>query len=351
MIVVQVTVGEYGRQLLQGQSIYVKAIESGLGKDDFLEVPEGALFTPCIPQKNIQAVPTLKDYARAFLSQKNKVISMGSCSLYDEYLTKNILPFFGGDLLNDITESKIQDFVTLSARKGRSASYIRSQVVLLKSILRNAEHDGLIKMPDFRITYPKQSVNEITVLSDEDTEKLSDYLINEKKTISTAILIALHTGIRIGEMCGLRWSDIDFRKNCLHIQRSVKCYYLPSIHKSVTEIGQTKTVKSNRKIYFTSDFGEILERRQGDGYIYTGTEHFIDTCSARQALDRRLGWLDIPHVRFHALRHGFATRAIRKGVDPKTVAAILGHERCDITLDIYTACTPEMQVEAMERMR
>lgn len=151
-------------------------------------------------------------------------------------------------------------------------------------------------------------------------------------------------------MCGLRWSDIDFRRNCIHIQRSVKNYYIPSERRTIKEIGETKTPKSNRRIYITDDFAGILKERQGMGYVYTGTENFIDTCSARQALNRRLEKLDIPHIRFHALRHGFATRAIRKGVDPKTVAAILGHEHCNITLDIYTSCTVEMQIEAMRRL-
>ncbi|MDE6776743.1 MAG: tyrosine-type recombinase/integrase, partial [Oscillospiraceae bacterium] len=67
---------------------------------------------------------------------------------------------------------------------------------------------------------------------------------------------------------------------------------------------------------------------------------------------KRLKILGIPHIRFHDLRHGFATRAINgAGVDPKTVAEILGHEHCDITLDIYTSCTAKMQIEAMEQIQ
>ena len=345
----QITVGEYGQHLLHSQSLYVRAVESGLGVNDLIEVPDEILFRPYAMPKTTSA-PMLKEYAGTFLTHKKQLVRAGSHSLYDEYLKNGILPFFGAMPLDSISENRIQDFVTVSARKGRSSSYIRSQVILLKSVLRSAERDGILKAPSMQIVYPKQHKEEISVLTEQDTEKLNDYLLHDRKTISTAILIALHTGIRVGEMCGLRWNDIDFKKQCIHIQRSVKNYYIPSERHSVREIGDTKTPKSNRWIYMTDDFTRVLYERQGTGFIYTGTENFIDTCSARQALNRRLEKLDIPHIRFHALRHGFATRAIQRGVDPKTVAAILGHEKCDITLNIYTSCTPDMQREAMSRL-
>jgi len=283
----QITVGEYGQHLLHGQSLYVRAIESGLGVHDFLEVPEDVLFGAYVPQRTVSA-PVLKEYAAMFLNHKKQLIGAGSYSLYTEYLRNGLLPFFGAMPLDSISENRIQDFVTASARKGRSSSYIRSQVILLKSVLRSAERDGILKAPSMQIVYPKQYKEEIPVLTEQDTEKLNDYLLSDLKTISTAILIALHTGIRIGEMCGLRWSDIDFRKKCIHVQRSVKNYYIPSERHSVREIGNTKTPKSNRWIYMTDDFTSVLRERQGTGFIYTGSENFIDTCSARQALDRRL---------------------------------------------------------------
>ncbi len=346
----QITVGQLGRNIFQQQEIHIRAIESGLGVHDRIEIPDSLLLFPSQHLPEVSGIPLLKEYAGTFLNHKKEITRAGTYNLYVGYLQNGLLPLFGTMPLNRISESRIQDFVSLSVRKGWKSSYIRAHVTLLKSILRSAERDGILKAPSVQIVFPKQAGTEITVLTDEESERLNDYLLHDKKTISAALLIALHTGIRIGEMCALRWSDIDFRRKCIHIQRSVKNYYLPLERRTILEIGDTKTPKSNRLIYLTDDFAAVLKERQGMGFIYTGTESFIDTASARQALNRRLDRLDIPHIRFHALRHGLATRMIRRGVDPKTVSAILGHEKCDITLDIYTSCTADMQVEAMRKM-
>lgn len=344
----QMTVGQLGRASLQIQTLHVRAVESGMQCHDLIELPPDILISGC--ESAVMATPNLEEYAGNFLDRKKNTLKPGTYNLYDGCLRNGLLPFFGKMVLNSIDENCMQEFVAMLSRKGRAISYIQTHIVVLKSILRGAERDGLLKVPPVQIVYPKRRKKEIFVLSDEDTEKLNDYLLDDRKTISTALLVALHTGIRIGEMCGLRWSDIDFRKKCIHIQRSVKNYYVQAERRCVREIGETKTIYSNRRIYMTDDFADILQKRQGTGFIYTGTDRYIDTCSARQALNRRLNKLDIPHVRFHALRHGFATRAIQKGVDPKTVAAILGHAHCNITLDIYTSCTSEMQIEAMRRL-
>lgn len=348
----QITVGQLGRNIFHQQEIYIRGIESGLGVHDRIEIPEQFLLFPSqpLPEVRTDAVPLLKEYAEIFLTHKKEITRSGTYNLYVGYLRNGLLPLFGDMPLNCISESRIQDFVNLCVRKGWKISYIRAHVTLLKSIFRSAERDGILKAPSLQIAFPKQAVPELTVLTEEESERLNAYLLHDRKTISAALLIALHTGIRVGEMCALRWSDVDFRRKCIHIQRSVKNYYLQSERRTVREIGETKTLKSNRLIYLTDDFTAVLKERQGCGFIYTGTENFIDTCSARQALNRRLDKLDIPHIRFHALRHGLATRMIRRGVDPKTVAAILGHEHCDMTLDIYTSCTAEMQKDAMNKI-
>lgn len=162
----------------------------------------------------------------------------------------------------------------------------------------------------------------------------------------------MHTGIRIGEACALQWSDVDFKNNSIYIRHSVKRYYIPDGKRTVCELGEPKTPKSKRRIYISKWLADILKERQGTGFICTGKEKFCNPETMRNAFNRRLKKLNIPHIRFHDLRHGFATRAINgAGIDPKTVAEILGHEHCDITLDIYTSCTAQMQIEAMEQIQ
>lgn len=345
----QLTVQELGRASLQLQTLHIQAVESGMHGYDKIELPSSA-FVPELNAPVPREPPTLNEYTAQFLNRRKAFSGENSTYyLYERYLTRDILPIFGKMHLQELTENQLQSYVNQSVRKGWSTAYIRAHITLLKSILKSAEHDNLLQFPKMRILYPRQPKTEIDVLTESETELLNTFLTKDMRTISTAILIALHTGIRIGEMCGLHWSDVDFKRHRIHIQRTVKSYCTTS-GKYFSTIGTTKTPRSNQIIYLTDDFANLLKERQGMGYIYTGTEKFIDTCSARQALDRRLEKLKINHIRFHALRHGFATRAIKKGVDPKTVSAILGHEHCDMTLNIYTACTPQMQVEAMRKV-
>lgn len=192
----QMTVGQLGRASLYMQTFYVRAVESGKQSHDLIELPPD-VFVPRL-EPEVRAIPMLKDYAGTFLTHKKEITRSGTYSLYDSYLQNGLLPLFGKMPLNSITESRIQDFVNMSFRKGWTASYIRAHVVLLKSILRSAERDGLLKAPSMQIIFPKQTGTEISVLTEEESERLNDYLMQDKKTISAALLIALHTGIKVG---------------------------------------------------------------------------------------------------------------------------------------------------------
>ena len=253
--------------------------------------------------------------------------------------------------MNDITGKTVQNFINALLRKGTGLKSVRYCVGLLKSILRCAEMEGIIRLPVIRPDYPKQHHEERPILTDEQFHQLNEYLVHEMKPVSSALLIVMHTGIRLGEVCALRWSDFDFSTNSFYIRHSIRRYYIPEEKRTVCELGEPKTPKSERRIYLPEQLAGILKHRQGTGYICTGSEKFGNPESVRNAFNRRLEKLNIPHVRFHDLRHGFATRAINgAGIDPKTVAEILGHEHCDITLDIYTSCTAEMQIDAMNKI-
>ena len=135
---------------------------------------------------------------------------------------------------------------------------IKYCVARLKSILLCAEADGIITMPVIRPNYPKQCKQERPILSDEDFDKLNDYLLQENDAISTALLIVMHTGIRIGEACALQWSDVDFKTGSIYIRQSVKRYYIPDEKRTICEIGEPKTSKSKRRIYVSQWLADIL---------------------------------------------------------------------------------------------
>ena len=344
-----ITFSELGQLSIQIQMLYVQGVNSGMKPNDFVEMPDNNLSFS-IPE--LPNTPTMKIYAGSFLELKKNMIRESSYQLYVRYIRDYIVPFFGDMHLNDINGKKVQEFVSAMLHNGRKPKFIKYCVSMLKNILRCAEADGIITMPVIRPDYPKQLKMEHPILSDEDFDRLSDYLLQENSSISTALLIVMYTGIRIGEACALQWSDVDLKTGSIYIRHSVKRYYIPEEKRTVCELGEPKTPKSKRRIYISRWLADILKERQGTGFICTEAEKFCNPETMRNAFNRRLKKLNIPHIRFHDLRHGFATRAINGvGVDPKTVAEILGHEHCDITLDIYTSCTAQMQIEAMEQIQ
>lgn len=346
-VLFMLTFSQLGVLSTQINILYVQGMNSGMKPNDPVELPKDStlpMFVPALPD-----APTLEEYAKTFLDFKRNTVRNSSYQYYERCFS-GIQQFFGDMPLSAINGKKVQEYVNAMLRNGMNPKVAKYRVALLKSLLRCAESENLIHMPAIRPVYPKQGNEEYRILTDEEYRKLSDYLFCEHSSASLALLIALHTGIRIGEMCALRWDDFDPSMNSISIRRAVKSYYIQSEKRTVCEIGEPKTPKSRRKIYVSEAFADVLKERQGMGYIWTCSEKFINPRSAREYLNRRLKKLDIQHVKFHALRHGFATRAISAGIDPKTVAEILGHEHCNLTLDIYTSCTAQMQIEAMNRM-
>ena len=343
------TFAQLGQLSLQMQMIYVQGVNSGSKPDDLIDLPENELP---FSVSEIPDTPTMRICTEAFLNLKKYTVRQSTYHMYVRCLKNYILPFFGEMPLNKITSKAVQEFVNTMLRQGMNPKTIKYCVARLKSILLCAEADGIITMPVIRPNYPKQCKQERPILSDEDFDKLNDYLLQENDAISTALLIVMHTGIRIGEACALQWSDVDFKTGSIYIRHSVKRYYIPEEMRTVCELGEPKTTKSKRRIYISKWLADILKQRQATGFVCTGTKKFCNPETMRNVFNRRLKQLNISHIRFHDLRHGFATRAINgAGIDPKTVAEILGHEHCDITLDIYTSCTAQMQIEAMEQIQ
>ena len=343
------TFAQLGRLSLQMQMLYVQGVNGGMKPDDFVELPDNDLS---FSVSEFPEAPTVKICTEAFLNLKKYTVRQSTYHRYIRCFRSAVLPFFGDMQLSSISGKVVQEFVNAMLRQGMNPKSIKYCVAMLKSVLLCAEADGVIAMPAIRPHYPKQCKQERPILSDEDFEKLNTYLLQENNFISTALLIVMYTGIRLGEACALQWSDIDFKTSSIYIRQSVKRYYIPDEKRTVCELGEPKTPKSKRRIYISKWLADILKQRQGTGFICTGAENFCNPETLRNALNKRLKILGIPHVRFHDLRHGFATRAISgAGIDPKTVAEILGHEHCDVTLDIYTSCTAQMQIEAMEQIQ
>ena len=155
------------------------------------------------------------------------------------------------------------------------------------------------------------------------------------------------TGLRRGEICGLKWSDTDFDANKLRVQRSVSKKKGGSV-----VIGETKTNTGNRIITMPPSVSKILQRRKQMAITewvfpaFLNPERPIHPEAAYRKLKVILKHAELPLIRFHDLRHTFATHAMKGGVDAKTLSGILGHTNASFTLDTYTHVTSDMQRNA-----
>lgn len=188
------------------------------------------------------------------------------------------------------------------------------------------------------------------VLTVEEQKRLTEYLLMEYDLKKLGILICLYAGLRLGEICGLRWGDIDLKRGVIKISRTIQRI---SNSEGGTHflIGTPKSNCSEREIPIPGFIYKLLLGIEAEPqcYVVTGTEKFIQPRTYQNTLKRYFKRCDMAHYHFHTLRHTFASRAIEIGFDPKSLSEILGHANVRITLDLYVHPSMEAKKRDMDR--
>lgn len=178
---------------------------------------------------------------------------------------------------------------------------------------------------------------------------LINHLQTEISYKNFGILLAIHTGIRIGELCALKWSDINFDCQLLHINKTMSRLYTKKDGSRLV-ITSPKSKASIRAIPLNKWIMQfaVLLRGEPDEYIITGREQHIEPNKYRLFYNRVLKELELPHHKFHALRHTFATRCIECGCDYKSLSQLLGHSNVAITMSMYVHPQLELKRKCVE---
>lgn len=294
---------------------------------------------------------TFSQYAKTFLESKKSTTKKSTYHTYVWTLNKHILPELGDVELSKIDNSCLQRFAD-EKLKTLSKKSVHEFVGLIKNVLNDACLNEVIEPKKFMIKYPKSENSDYKTLSEEEFIKLEKYLLLQKKPHDIGELIMLETGMRIGEMCGLKWEDIDLERGMVEIKRTVQRIYESEDKITEINIGNTKTNAGKRAIPISEKICNYLkmQKRNDDIYIASGKETPTEPRTHREYHTRLMNKLGIEYITPHGLRHTFATRAIQSGVDPKTVSAILGHSNSNITLNIYTSVTEDMLRKGIEKM-
>lgn len=280
---------------------------------------------------------------------------------YEGRIYQHIIPGIGKIPLNELTKDDLQKFYIQKQKSGRltrveqfgaglSNSMIRHIHANCRSALEKAVQEGLIREnPAIGCKLPPKRAAEMKVLSPEEIQR---FLIQAKEDgYFEMFLLELGTGMRIGELLGLQWKDLNFQTGELKIRRQATT----ADGKQVISVPKTKS--SIRSIMLPPGLTNALKERSKTVksiWMFPSTQKEEDvpmtTGATRRAMQRTLERADCKKVRFHDLRHTFATTALEHGMDVKTLSSSIGHISAATTLDIYSHITDRMQVQAAARI-
>lgn len=288
-----------------------------------------------------------KNWCDLWLENKKSSIKESTYSLYSYSINRYIIPRFGHVRLNEINKTNIENFISDISESKLSKRTIRNIIILLKSCLFSAIEKKLVNIRNLEsIIFSVKHVNKIKILSDSEQRALVNSIYNHLNHKTIGILICLNTGIRIGEICGLQWKNIDLKNKIIYIRKTVQRISLKKGTKMIINTPKTKT--SFREIPISNTLLKILktlDNSQQDVYFLTNKDKYLEPRAYRKFFRKFLEKSNIAEIKFHALRHTFATRCIEHGIEYKLLAEILGHSSIDTTLNLYVH--PQMRQKRM----
>lgn len=284
-------------------------------------------------------------------TDKEPYVKASTMALYRIILRCHLLPFFGP--MKEVTEKDAQEFVLSSLSSGMARKTVKDCITLLKSILRFGYTRKFCDFPAWNVKYPSRERNtDAEVLTREEYVKLAKFCRENFSFRRLGIYIALSTGLRIGEVCALQWKDIDRDRKVVSVSKTVES--IPKDGKYLLTIGSPKTPSSNREVPIPRMLRDYLQ----PFLKVMNPEHFVVSADAgpldpkilRKEYKKVCSLCGIRSLKFHALRHSYATRLIEAGSDYKTVSVLLGHASISTTMNLYVHPGLEQKRKAVSKL-
>lgn len=297
------------------------------------------------PNRQKTIVKTFGSVAYLWLSGCKLRLKQSTMVKYTALLENHILPRFKDTNISLISDDIIAEFIREKSIK-LSSSMIRSLLTTIRSVLSYARRQGWYNYPLDEFIIPSKKKREVSSLSNLERHQLEEFLITDMDTTKLGLYLCLYTGLRIGELCALRWEDIDLRSMVLHIRSTIqriKCIDPTESQKTVLLITTPKSISSIRDIPLPVQIVELLKgyEQSENCFLLSGKTSPVEPRTMQYRFKRYAEQLGLAYSNPHVLRHTFATQCIELGFDAKTLSELLGHSRVEITLNRYVHSSDE----------
>lgn len=297
----------------------------------------------------------LSEITELWKLDKKQYVKKSSFSAYTLLIENHLLPTFGEQY--EIEEADVQKFVLQKLEAGLSHKTIKDILIVLKMVLKFGAKNKWLSYTPFDIQFPtERDKQNLEVLSRADQKKIMNYIQEHFTFKNLGVYICLSAGIRIGEVCALTWEDIDTDNGVISINRTIQRIYVieNGVRKTELILDTPKTKNSIREIPISKDLLRILKPFKkivnSTFFVLTNDAKPTEPRTYRSYYKKLMSELNMPELKFHGLRHSFATRCIESNCDYKTVSVLLGHSNISTTLNLYVHPNMEQKKKAIEQM-
>jgi len=286
---------------------------------------------------------------------KKQYVKKSTYSAYMLLIQNHLLPNFGDRY--QVEEAEVQSFVFQKLASGLSQKTIKDILIVLKMVLKFGAKNKWIEYKPFDIQFPtEREKHNLEVLNRGDQKKIMNYIQEHFTFRNLGVYICLCAGMRIGEICALTWDDIDTDNGIICVRRTIQRIYIIEDGARKTELilDTPKTKNSIRDIPMSKDLLRMLKPIKkivnNSFFVLTNEAKPTEPRTYRSYYKSMMKELGMPELKFHGLRHSFATRCIESNCDYKTVSVLLGHSNISTTLNLYVHPNLEQKKKAIDQM-
>ena len=306
-------------------------------------------------------VITFTELTKNWLNSVKLRVKESTYSRYYCQVYKHILPYFGKYRVSQVSTEFIENYITylLKARidggHGLSPKTVEDILIIVKSMLGFGKCCSHLELNRIKI---KTEDKRPGILTMADKKTLNEYLLTDTDNVKAGVLLSMYLGVRLGEVCALRWKSFDLESGTVHIEKTMQRIQL-SAEEAVARGKKTKIIitvpkskKSIRDLDIPSSLTTILRKIKGypDDFFLTGNVCGMEPRSLHNRFKGFLKQCDISNYNYHSLRHTFATDYIAAGYDAKSLSEILGHGNVKITLERYVHASCEQKRNNIENL-